>query len=129
MEKDLQAFSCQPGWNSETSYLMNQPPTSYLIEKVFLNFPYFIDTYYLGMCSDELESVIPPKAYFGSSTHFADSQHPFTVKSEKCWITSFANTFVAMTSRNWNSQLSNLQNPGAQTYTPPPFSWSIPPLQ
>ena len=53
--------------------------------------------------SDELKSIIPPKACFARSTRFVDSQHSFTVKLEKCRSTSFANTFVPMTSRNWNS--------------------------
>ena len=59
--------------------------------------------YYHGRCSDELKSIIPPKACFVRSTRFADSKHSFAVKLEKCWTTSFANTFVPMTSRNWNS--------------------------
>ena len=59
--------------------------------------------YYHGRCSDELKSIIPPKACFARSTCFADSQHSFPVKLEKCRTTSFANTFVPMTSRNWNS--------------------------
>ena len=45
----------------------------------------------------------PPKACFARSTCFADSQHSFAVKLEKCRTPSFANTFVPMTSRNWNS--------------------------
>ena len=59
--------------------------------------------YYHGRRSDELKSVIPPKACFARSTRFADSQRSFAVKLEKCRPTSFANTFVPMTSRNWNS--------------------------
>ena len=59
--------------------------------------------YYNGRCSDELRSVIPPKACFARSTRFAESQHSFAVKLEKCRTTSFANTFVSMTSKNWNS--------------------------
>ena len=59
--------------------------------------------YYHGGCSDELKSEIPPKACFARGTRFADSQHSSAVKLEKCRTTSFANTFVPMTSRNWNS--------------------------
>ena len=59
--------------------------------------------YYHGRCSDELKSIIPPKACFTRNTRFADSQHSFAVKFEKCRTSSFANTFVPMTSRNWNS--------------------------
>ena len=40
---------------------------------------------------------------YGVFTRFADSQHPFAVKLEKCLTNSFANTFFLMTSRNWNS--------------------------
>ena len=49
--------------------------------------------FYHGMCSDELKSIIPPEACFARSTRFADSQHPFAVKLEKCRTTSFANDF------------------------------------
>ena len=59
--------------------------------------------YYHGRCSDELKSVIPPTACFARSTRFTDSQHSFAVKLEKCRTTSFANMFVPMTSKNWNS--------------------------
>ena len=59
--------------------------------------------YYHSRCSDELKSIIPPKACFARSTRFADSQHSFAFKLEKCRTLSFANTFVPMTSRNWNS--------------------------
>ena len=38
------------------------------------------------MCSDELKSI---------------SLLPFAIKLEKCGTTSFANTFVPITSRNW----------------------------
>ena len=61
-----------------------------------------------GRCSDELKSIIPHKAYFARSTRFANSQHSFAVKLEKCRTTSFANTFVPMTSRNWNSLLASI---------------------
>ena len=80
--------------------------------------------YYHGRCSDE--SIIPPKACFARSTRFADSQHSLAGKLEKRRTTSFVNTFVPMTSRNWNYlpasilQSSNLQNPGSQTPTAPP---------
>ena len=80
-------------------------------------------------CSDELKSVTPPKGCFTRSTRFADSQHSFAVKLEKCRSTSFANTFVPMTSKSWNSlpasifpstyNLQTFKTPGAQTPTPP----------
>ena len=50
-----------------------------------------------------IHTFIPPKGCFSRSTRFADSQHSFAVKLEKCRTTSFANSFVPMTSRNWNS--------------------------
>ena len=62
-----------------------------------------INFIYNGRCSDELKSVIPPKACFARSTLFADSQHSFAIKLEKCRTTSFADAFVPMTSKNWNS--------------------------
>ena len=75
---------------------------SSLTEEMSLRFPFYY-RYYHGRCSDELKSVIPPKACFARSMRFADSQHSFVVKLEKCRTTSFANTFVPMTSGNWNS--------------------------
>ena len=84
--------------------------------------------YYHGGWYDELNSLIPPKAWFARSTRFADSQHSFAVILEKCQITSFANTFVPMTSRNWlpasifpsTYNLQTFKNPRAQTPMPPP---------
>ena len=43
------------------------------------------------------------KECFFFFTRFADFQHTFAVKLEKCQTTSFANTFVHKTSRKWNS--------------------------
>ena len=54
----------------------------------------FYYRYYHGSCSDELKSIIPPKSCFARSTRFADSQHSFAVKLEKCRTTSFANEYV-----------------------------------
>ena len=71
-------------------------------EKLFNVHPTFL-TLNSIKCSDELKSIIPHKACFARSTRFADSQHSSAVKLEKCRTTSFANTFVSMTSRNWNS--------------------------
>ena len=62
---------------------------------------------------------------------FAKVQHLNILKLEKCRITSFANTFAPMTSKNWNSlpasifpSTYNLQTfktlKGAQTPTPSP---------
>ena len=73
--------------------------------------------YYHGRCSDELKSVIPPKACFARSTRFADSQHSFAVKLEKCRTTSFANTFVSMSSRNWNSLPAFIFKPSKPGFT------------
>ena len=64
--------------------------------------------YYHGRCSDELKSIIPPKACYARSTRFTDSQHSFAVKLEKCRTTSFTNTFVPMPSRNWNSLTASI---------------------
>ena len=44
--------------------------------------------YYHGRCSDELKLIIPPKSRFTRSTRFANSQHSFAVKLEKCRTTS-----------------------------------------
>ena len=42
---------------------------------------FLIFRFYHGMYSNELKSVIHPKAYFACSTRFANSQHPFALHS------------------------------------------------
>ena len=59
--------------------------------------------YYHGVCSVELKSIIPPKALFTRNTRFSNAQHPFPVKLDKNRTNAFANSFIPMTSRDWNS--------------------------
>ena len=59
--------------------------------------------YYHGVCSVELKSIIPPKAVFTRNTRFSNAQHPFAVKLNKNRTNAYANSFVPMTSRDWNS--------------------------
>ena len=56
--------------------------------------------YYHGVCSVELKSIIPPKALFTRNTRFSNAQHPFADKNR---TSAFANSFISMTSRDWNS--------------------------
>ena len=58
---------------------------------------------YHGVCSVELKSIIPPKALFTRNTRFSKAQHPFAVKLDKNRTSAFANSFIHMTSRDWNS--------------------------
>ena len=59
--------------------------------------------YYHGVCSVKLKSIISPKALFTRNTWFSNAQHPFTVKLDKNRTFAFANSFIPMTSRDWNS--------------------------
>ena len=139
----LSIFSCCPGYNSETRRQTNWRLCLHrlsLAHRRNVSALSLYYRYYHGRCSDELKSVIPPKACFACSTRFADSQHSFAVKSEKCRTTTSANKFVPMTSRNWNSLLAsifpssyNLQTFKTQVHNHPrlhPLTWStFPSLQ
>ena len=59
--------------------------------------------YYHGVCSVELKSIIPPNALFTRNTRFSNAQHPFAVKLDKSRTSAFANSFIPMISRDWNS--------------------------
>ena len=59
--------------------------------------------YYHGVCSVELKSIIPPKAVFTRNRRFSNAQHPFAVKLKKNRTRTFANSFIPMTPRDWNS--------------------------
>ena len=59
--------------------------------------------YYHGVCSVKPKSIIPPNALFTRNTRFSNSQHPFAVKLDKNRTSAFANSFIPMTSRDWNS--------------------------
>ena len=58
--------------------------------------------YYHGVCSVELKSIIPPKALFTRNTRFSNAQHPFAVKLDKNRTSAFVNSFISMTTRDWN---------------------------
>ena len=45
----------------------------------------------------------PPKALFTRNTRFSNVQHPFAVKLDKNRTSAFANSFIPLTSRDWNS--------------------------
>ena len=59
--------------------------------------------YFHGVCSVELKSIITPKTVFTRNTRFSNAQHPFAVKLENNRTSAFANSFIPMTSRDWNS--------------------------
>ena len=58
-----------------------------------------------GFCSDEIKSIIPPKASFARNTRFSKIQHPYALKldTNRTNAFAFANSFIPMTSRDWNS--------------------------
>ena len=56
--------------------------------------------YYPGYCSDEIKSIIPPKAWFARNSK---TQHPYALKLDTNRTNAFTNSFIPMTSRDWNS--------------------------
>ena len=65
------------------------------------SFPFY--RYYHRFCFDEIKSIIPPKASFARNTRFCKIQHPYALKLDTDHTNAFANSFVPMTSRDWNS--------------------------
>ena len=59
--------------------------------------------YYHGVCSAELKSKILPKAASTRNTRFSNAQHCFAVKFDKNRTSAFANSFIPLTPRDWNS--------------------------
>ena len=55
------------------------------------------------VCSVELKSIIPPKTLFVRNTRFSNAQHPSAAKLDKNRTSAFANSFIPMTTRDWNS--------------------------
>ena len=65
--------------------------------------PHFLCFIYIYMLliriySDEKKSLTPQKA----CSHFADIEHLFMAKLKNCRTSSFAITFILMTTRYWN---------------------------
>ena len=63
--------------------------------------------YYHGFCSDEIKSIIPPKASSARNTRFFNIQHPYALKLDTNRTNAFANSFIPMTSRDRNYRLPN----------------------
>ena len=59
--------------------------------------------YYHGFCSDEIKSIIPPNASFVRNTRFSKIQRPYALKLDTNRTNTFANSFIPMASRDWNS--------------------------
>ena len=59
--------------------------------------------YYHGFCFDEIKSIIPRKVSFARNTRFSKIQHPYALKLDTNRTNAFANSFIPMTSRDWNS--------------------------
>ena len=62
--------------------------------------------YYHGFCSDEIKSIIPPKASFARNTRLSKIQHPYALKLDTNSTNAFAFSFIPITSRDWNSHPS-----------------------
>ena len=58
--------------------------------------------HYHGVCFDEIKSTIPPKASFARNTLFSKIQHPYA-KLDTNRTNAFVNSFIPMTSKDWNS--------------------------
>ena len=69
-----------------------------------------LSLFYRCFCSDEIKSILPPKASFARNTRFSKSQHLYALKLDTNRTNAFANSFIPMTSRNWNSSSYRLPN-------------------
>ena len=65
--------------------------------------PFFFYRYYHGFGSKEIKSIIPLKASFVRNTRFSRTQHPHALKLDTNRTNAFANSFIPMTSIDWNS--------------------------
>ena len=50
--------------------------------------------YYHGFCSDEIKSIILPKASFARNTRFSKIQHRYALKLDTNPTSAFANSFI-----------------------------------
>ena len=55
---------------------------------------------FLYKSNNEIKSIIPPKASF---VGFSMTQHPYVLKLDTNRSNTFANSFIPMTSKDWNS--------------------------
>ena len=89
--------------------------------------------YRYGVCSDDIQSIIPSKASFARNTRFSMIQHHYAIKLETNRTNAFANS-IPMTSRDWNllppsvflihitfSLSRHVSTPVLSTPTPPPL--------
>ena len=59
--------------------------------------------YYVGRCSSELAELVPLPYFGGSSTHYSDRLHDFSVTIPRCYKNVYINSFFPRTARLWNS--------------------------
>ena len=94
---------------------------------MFPRFPHFIDTIRQVLWWVKISN--PPRACSARSSRFADSQHSFAAKLEKCRTTWFFNRFVPWLQGTGTPSLPSFflkliifkhSKPSAQTPTPPP---------
>ena len=108
VERGLQAFSCTlDAIQKRVIKLIGDPALTNshdsLAHRKTISVLCLYYRYYHGVCSVELKSIMPPKALFTRNTRFSISQNPFAFKLDKNRTSAFANSFIPMTSRDWNS--------------------------
>ena len=59
--------------------------------------------YYFGRCSSELAQIVPLPYSRGTSTHYSDRLHDFSVTIPRCYKDVYVNSFFPLTARLWNS--------------------------
>ena len=58
--------------------------------------------YYFGRCSSELAQLVPIPFSRGTSTHYSDRLHAFSVTIPRCYKDVYVNNFFPRTARLWN---------------------------
>ena len=58
--------------------------------------------YYFGRYSSELAELVPRLYSWGSSTHYSDRFHDFSVAIPRCYKDVYVNSFFPHTTRLWN---------------------------
>ena len=59
--------------------------------------------YYFGRCSSELAQMVPLPYSRGTSTHYSDRLHDFSITIPRCYKDVYVNSFFPLTATLWNS--------------------------
>ena len=96
----LQFLAFMNPWNPWSCHLLKKEMPS--VEKSHCLKCLFC-RYYFDRCSSELAGVVPLPYSRGSSTHYSERLHDFSVIIPRCYKDVYANSFSPHIARAWNS--------------------------